>query len=310
MRNTYRYEQFKKSLSKEDQKQYREMSINQQKDWYIGWLESNGADALYEEAEHQRRRSAKLLDRISRMKAKLEGEERIDFDKKISIVTAVHGREHLWDLFTIGVMNLKDEFEYLYEVEVVVACSTEKERLYFYRRGFTALLTGNEWLGKKWNDAIQHAYLSGSDYILMIGSDDVISPDIVDLYAPYIDNQVPAFWTQSMLTLNWDTDEIKHFKGYKRYQNLGIGAGKMISKEALENSKGRPSEEEIERGLDSSIEARIRQDGFESKVIRKPKPYILDIKGEDNLNKFEALKGDPKPADYDELEWIFKLRIK
>ena len=41
MRNTIQFKWFMKSLSEEDKKQYRDMSINQQKDWYISYLEKH-----------------------------------------------------------------------------------------------------------------------------------------------------------------------------------------------------------------------------------------------------------------------------
>ena len=39
MRNTIYFKQLQQSLSESDKEQYRQMSINQQKDWYIMYLE-------------------------------------------------------------------------------------------------------------------------------------------------------------------------------------------------------------------------------------------------------------------------------
>lgn len=41
MRDTIYFRWFLESLSQEDKKQYRDMSINQQKDWYINYLEKH-----------------------------------------------------------------------------------------------------------------------------------------------------------------------------------------------------------------------------------------------------------------------------
>ncbi|WP_456867615.1 hypothetical protein [Galbibacter sp. BG1] len=41
MRNTVYYKWFLKSLRDDQKKDYQEMSINQQKDWYITYLESH-----------------------------------------------------------------------------------------------------------------------------------------------------------------------------------------------------------------------------------------------------------------------------
>jgi len=41
MRNTIYFKRFQQSLSESDKQEYRQMSINQQKDWYIMYLENN-----------------------------------------------------------------------------------------------------------------------------------------------------------------------------------------------------------------------------------------------------------------------------
>jgi hypothetical protein len=41
MRNTVYYRWFIESLTEDQRKDYREMSINQQKDWYISYLEAH-----------------------------------------------------------------------------------------------------------------------------------------------------------------------------------------------------------------------------------------------------------------------------
>ena len=41
MRNTIYYKWFTERMSESDKKQYRQMSINQQKDWYIMYLEDH-----------------------------------------------------------------------------------------------------------------------------------------------------------------------------------------------------------------------------------------------------------------------------
>ena len=41
MRNTIYYKWFQESLNESQQKDFRDMSINQQKDWYISYLENH-----------------------------------------------------------------------------------------------------------------------------------------------------------------------------------------------------------------------------------------------------------------------------
>lgn len=41
MSNSIQFKWFMQNLSADDKKQYRDMSINQQKDWYISYLENH-----------------------------------------------------------------------------------------------------------------------------------------------------------------------------------------------------------------------------------------------------------------------------
>lgn len=230
---------------------------------------------------------------------------------KITFVSAVHGRKYFWKHFAKGVENLEIAFQNKgYDTDKVAACTTEEECEYFLKHGFTTIWCGNKYLGEKWNEAIYYSWSEGADYIMMIGSDDIISPDIVEEYDPLLKQRHDIFGLKKMMVLDYERDKVKEFTGHKPTYRLSIGAGKMISSNALRRVAGRPAERVLYRGLDTSIIVNLRKHGFEDKIIDTKEYLILDVKNEENLNNFTSLQGVEYPADYNKLKSIFKIKLK
>jgi len=230
---------------------------------------------------------------------------------KITIVTAVHGRDYLWGYFNQSIRYTIDKFESLgYDVDRVAAVTSDKEQEYFYNAGWTTIQCSNEWLGTKWNNAIEYAWEDGCDYIFIIGSDDIVSDELIDLYHPLIQLDEPMFGIEKLYFLQLDRDVIKEFTGYTYKKQMALGAAKMISKKALSKVGGRPAKDLIKRGLDTSILVNLRQHGYNDYIVETNKFLILDMKTKDNLTRWEDLKGIEYTANYDKLESIFNIKIK
>lgn len=223
---------------------------------------------------------------------------------KTAIVSCVHGRSYLWEIFKQGLYNLLEVFD----ADVILCCTDQTECNYF--KEFTTINFGNRYLGAKWNAAIYAAYLRKVDYVMMIGSDDVINPEIAEVYKPYMEEGNLIFGMQDFLALNLETDRIKHFKGYPKEYSLPIGAGRMISRQALEKVNGMPAIHIRQKGIDTSISRTLKRHGIQDTVILHPKPLILDIKSADSLTAYDRIKGQEKPANYDWIEQEFKVKIK
>lgn len=223
---------------------------------------------------------------------------------KLVIVSCVHGRSYLWDIFKQGLFNLIDVFN----ADVIIACSNQEECNYF--KEFTTINFGNRYLGAKWNAAIQAAYLRNVDYVMMIGSDDVISPRIAEVYEPYISEGNPLFGIKDFYALNLETDRIKHFKGYPLEYSLPIGAGRMLGREVLDKLNGRPCIDERQRGIDTSITRNLRWHKIKDTVVDPCEPLILDIKSADSLTAFDKIRAFEKSANYQWIEEVFKVKVK
>lgn len=159
------------------------------------------------------------------------------------------------------------------------------------------IYSSNKQLGKKLNDGIEYASRFNYDYIMNMGSDDLIHPGLIDKYLPFIKANVPVMGVSSLYFLKKNEDPVFFF-----YYNTPhvIGAGRMIHRSAIQSviSKyGALYDPDICRGMDTHSAKRLKDCGYGQQVVYRGKfPYIVDIKSEVNINSFDQII-QPKNTD-------------
>lgn len=152
------------------------------------------------------------------------------------------------------------------------------------------ILTSNRWLGQKLNDGIQYARRFNFDYIMNLGSDDLLHPGLIDLYMPEILAKTPVFGINK-LYFHSKNEEPVFFSDYNE-PNL-VGAGRMIHKDVVLSVTRRIGglyTPDKQRGLDTDSAKRMHKVGYEQKTINPGEfPYVVDIKSEVNINSFQRI---------------------
>lgn len=154
--------------------------------------------------------------------------------------------------------------------------------------GFATLNRPNVPLGKKWNDGFQYAALRGADYLIPLGSDNWIHPELVLRHlANMKGNTVGASRVCSIV--REDGRKIAHLSiSY----NGGDGV-RVFPRSLLEPLRFRPCEESRRRSIDGSIAQRIRR-----ATGRMPRYTYTDYgplqivgfqSGDVQLNRYDAL---------------------
>jgi hypothetical protein len=190
------------------------------------------------------------------------------------------------DLIVFYVFSEEDK-EIRLLLNIYHRCKHRRSRIY----------SSNKQLGQKLNDGIAYAKAFGYDYIMNMGSDDLIHPGIITRYLPFIKNQVPIIGIGSLYFLKKNEDPIFFF-----YYNTPhvIGAGRLIHRSAVERVTflmGSLYEPTVCRGMDGHSARRLRECGYnQQSVYRGEFPYIVDIKSEVNINSFEHVT---KPENRD-----------
>ena len=108
---------------------------------------------------------------------------------KIAIVTAVWKRPEVFKFFARGVHKLIESFPSIqFEVIVTGSEGTQSEQM-VTTEGFHYIEIPNEPLAEKHNSSLKKAKQLKPDYVLCLGSDDIISPGLFEIYLKEISNQ-------------------------------------------------------------------------------------------------------------------------
>ena len=179
----------------------------------------------------------------------------------------------------------------------------------------------NKPLSQKFNAGFNLAKRYNPDAVILIGSTDLISTELVEYYkqnysadSDHIIGLKDAYLYDVQ---SQDTLKIKGLIGM--YDNWSIGLGRCFSRKVLDQCNWKPYFElEIDRGLDCNSMIELKNRGF--KEIVKPMSemgVVVDIKTKQTLNKIEDWVGISDKAEKEiifntfpeAMEKVDKLRI-
>ncbi len=150
--------------------------------------------------------------------------------------------------------------------------------------------SANNRLGQKINDGISYAGQYNYDYIMNFGSDDLIHPNLIDLYLPLIKRSIMIFGINRVYFYKEGEDSI-----FFSYYNTPfvVGAGRMIHRQVIDTVVQLHTglyEPTINRGMDTMSAKRMEKCGFKQTVVDPGNfPMIVDIKSDININSFQQL---------------------
>ena len=157
--------------------------------------------------------------------------------------------------------------------------------------GYTVVHCNNFPVSVKHNAGINYALglRFEWDYLMTINSDDIIHPDLINLYKPYIESKNPFF---GIGDLNIYDKVSKRSVLRPDYNNdMCMGAGRMIHREVIEEMDGYVYPMNKDSGLDTYSRNRIVESGFNETYIKTDlKGYVLDIKTNTNINTFYLMQ--------------------
>ena len=168
------------------------------------------------------------------------------------------------------------------------------------RLGFHTVQQNNEYLGRKFNDGFQYAAEHGADFVVSIGSDDWVHPDLFSrMPLPQAEWRDPSP-EEPFVMWNPDSPEIltgreillvdmlnPRAKLCRSTGSFGVIPW-VIPVNALEPSGFRPIPDKQERGIDGALIAGL---GVQpSWVFHDPHPLCrVDFKSDVNLNSYDSI---------------------
>lgn len=208
---------------------------------------------------------------------------------KIAICTAVWQRPEIFELFAKGIHHLNDNTPH--ELLVIVAGS-EKERSknMVEAHGFTYIEYPNQPLALKMNATTQYAGQSGCDYVLCLGSDDIIHPTLMAAYEPYMQKGIDYIGVLDWYFYDTRTGKASYWGGYREPRRKGhtCGAGRLISNRLMRQWNWAPWKREHSHMLDNSMQDNLAKTKHTDATFKLTdvKAYGLDIKSSVNMTPF------------------------
>lgn len=233
---------------------------------------------------------------------------------KILTFIPVWRRPDVFEICLTGLKRLQNYNPEKYCIQPFFIVSETEAEEQIKKYGFDYIWHANLPLGAKKNAGLKYAMENFDfDYILELGSDDLITNKYLDLIESYlvegIDQIVPnTVWFMDITsgkTASYTTNKI-------------IGAGRCISRKAIELFKHTEYKlwtPELNRGMDTCSWQKLLSFGVHATIVKVNSIMILDIKSEVGINNIRPFAPNIITAlelakRFDECEMIVNLMLK
>lgn len=194
---------------------------------------------------------------------------------KLIFFIPVWKRPEITEICFMGINRLRESG--IHEIEAFAVISEEEMKPLCDRYGIEYCFYKNLPLGEKKNFGVSQLLKKDFDYMVEIGSDDVLKTEFLNLYSW----DLPVMKLSDFIILDSETLECRRLSGrIPKY-----GTGRAFSKEVLTNVKLWP--DKSNRGLDSSSMMAIAISGYTQKWFKSEEPLSIDIKSEVNIWGFQ-----------------------
>ena len=221
---------------------------------------------------------------------------------KLLVYTAVWKRPEITEICFMGIKRLRKSFD----VDALAVISEEEMKPLCEKYNVKYCMYKNLPLGEKKNYGLSQALKLDWDYLIEIGSDDLIKDDLIRLYKPLF-GEYHLIGASEFIHLNSETAECRKFKSTIH------GAARAISRETIEKFP-KLWYDALNKGLDKNSHFKLVTSGIPSKRV-SGEPMVIDIKSDVNIWKFtrkgtkypfnEAMRG----LSIDEINAIRSLNV-
>lgn len=210
------------------------------------------------------------------------------FKIRLCIVTGVWKRPEVFELFAKKTKALKHKDV---DICVIVAGSEgDKSRRMVEKHGFKYIEVDNQPLAHKMNCTTELAGKYKTDYVLCVGSDDIITQELFDIYVEEMKRGTDFVGVLDWYFYDTRTDKFAYWGGYKdSRKGHTCGAGRLLSANLMNKFKWKPWDLEHSHVLDNSMQQKLKHIEHSSYIFSlKDKGVLgLDVKSSTNMTPFQ-----------------------
>ena len=138
-------------------------------------------------------------------------------------------------------------------------------------------------IGRKKNHGLKHALKLEWDYVIELGSDDLIKDELIELYRPHFGER-DFLLTDSIAFINSRTGACRYVQSRSHY-----GLGRCLGRKVIEQTE--VYSDKINQGIDKHVLFHLTLKGFSPKFIHTERPLTIDIKSDVNIWKYSSSVG-------------------
>jgi hypothetical protein len=230
--------------------------------------------------------------------------------KRLAICTAIWKRYEIFELFANATKKLNNDN---LEIIVIVAGSDGNEsKSIVEKHGFIYIEIQNEPLATKMNATTILAAELNCDYVLCVGSDDVITNDLLEIYKNKMFESIDYVAVLDWYFYDTITNKFAYWGGYiDSRKGHTCGAGRLISMSLLNKWKNTPWEVKHSKVLDNSMQEKLKNTKHSSYIfsLKEFNVYAFDIKSDVNMTPFQLWE-NTKYIDDDNVKKQYKLCVE
>lgn len=151
---------------------------------------------------------------------------------KVLIYFAVHERIEILKVCLKGIQRLKQNKKI--EFSSLAVCSSKAEAKLLKAAGCHVVITDNAPLGRKKNTGIHEALKLPWDYLMELGSDDLVHDTLMDAYLPLMQQGVDFFGVRRVMFYDTISSKVAQWKN-----DYPIGAARMIKRSVFDGIKSK-----------------------------------------------------------------------
>jgi len=210
---------------------------------------------------------------------------------KIGVLSCIYGRPKVTEVFCKGLVRLKENFGVF---PLIVGSEGEASLRFAREYGLLYLRFNNRPLGAKFNAGMRAIMSYNLDYVMVLGSDDLISDDYMECFVKIMKTQKPdLIGTTDCYFYSPTHKKLGYWDGYRNARKgETIGMGRTLSKKLIYKLKLTPWFHGINKGLDGSMMSQVLR--HRPKIIslsqKKENIFAVDIKSKGNITSFGAYK--------------------
>lgn len=208
---------------------------------------------------------------------------------RVAICSAVWKRKEIFEMFAKGIKVLQEKTDIEYGIFISGSEGSVSKKM-VQKHGFTYIEIPNDPLAAKVNASVYASQDMNPDYILCIGSDDIITPELMKVYETYMRKGIDFIGVTDFYFYDTVSKKAAYWGGYRDQRRAGhtAGAGRLISSRLMKLWNWGPWENKDSKVLDNSMQTKLKitKHSIATFSLKEKGVLALDIKSATNMTPF------------------------